>query len=102
MGGLREHVEGVHALKVVANLSEVLQVAGERARVAGDVDDLLRLEVDQSLAGVRIQASPGWIKHDQIDGFDLLHEFRKNEFDSAFVKADVLKLVQVAREIEAG
>ena len=38
MCGLGEHVEGVHALQAVPKFNEILQVAGEGARVAGDID----------------------------------------------------------------
>ena len=52
MGGLREHVEGVQALQAVAGFSEMFQVAGEGAGVAGNVDDLLWVKV--GLLGIHV------------------------------------------------
>ena len=102
MRGLGEHVEGVHALQAVPKFNETFQVAGEGARIARDVDHLLRLEIDQCLAGFGVQSSAGWIEHDQVDRFDLLHELGQDHFNRAFVEADVFERVQVAREIKAG
>ena len=102
MGSLGEHVESMHALKGITCLNEMFQVAGEGARVTGDVDDLLWVEVNQSLFSFCVETRAGWIQHDQVDRFDLLHELGQYHLNRAFIKADVLKLVQVTREIEAG
>ena len=102
MGGLGEHVEGMHALQTVAVFAEIPQVAGEGAGVAGDIDDFLWGEVDESLAGFGVETSAWWIEHDQVDRFDLLHELGQDHLHRSFIQADILKLVQVAREIETG
>jgi len=47
--GLREHIERLHRLEGVAAFAEDRQVAGERGRLAGDVDDPLRLGGDQGV-----------------------------------------------------
>ena len=41
MRGLGEHVESLNVLQAVAGFTEMFQVAGEGAGVAGDVDDLV-------------------------------------------------------------
>jgi len=102
MGGLGEHVEGVTTLEVVAGFTEVFQVAGEGAGVAGDVDDLLRVKVDERLAGFGTETSAGRIEHNQVDRFDLFHDFGQDHFNSAFIETEVFKLVQIAHKIEAG
>jgi len=102
MGGLGEHVEGMHTLQVVTSLPEVFQVAGEGAGIAGDVDDFLRVQVDECLAGFGIETGARWIEHHQVCGFDLLHDLGQDHFNSTFVEADILKLIQVSREIKTG
>ena len=41
--GLGEDVEGVHAVQAISCFFELFQVAGERAGVAGDIDDFTRV-----------------------------------------------------------
>ena len=41
--GLGEHVEGMQAVQAIASRAELFQVAGERAGVAGDIDDFTRV-----------------------------------------------------------
>ena len=43
MRGLGEHVEGMQAVQAIASRAELFQVAGERAGVAGDIDDFTRV-----------------------------------------------------------
>ncbi len=52
MCGLGEHAEGVHALQAVPKFNEILQVACEGARVAGDVDHFV------SQAGLEFPSPP--------------------------------------------
>ena len=40
---LGEDVEGPHAVQAIASRAELFQVAGERAGVAGDIDDFTRV-----------------------------------------------------------
>ena len=40
---LGEDVEGVHAVQAISCFFELFQVAGERAGVAGDIDDFTRV-----------------------------------------------------------
>ena len=41
---LREHVDGLYEAHLVAGVLQRNEVTGERGRLAGDVDDLLRVE----------------------------------------------------------
>jgi hypothetical protein len=52
---LGEHVEGVTTLEVVAGFNEMFQVAGEGAWIAGDVNDLLGVKVNQSLRAFKLR-----------------------------------------------
>src|SRR5689334_20701988 len=45
---LREHVDRADALEHVARLGQLGGVGGERRRVAGDVDDALRVGLDDA------------------------------------------------------
>ena len=100
MGGLGEHVEGMHTLQAIAGFAEVFQVAGEGAGIAGDIDDFHRVQVDECLAGFGIETGAGWIEHHQVYGFDLRNDLWQDHFNSTFVEVDILKLIQVSREIK--
>ena len=102
MIGLGEHVKGVDALQGVAGFAQMLQVAGEGAGVAGNVDDLLWVKVNQGLAGAGIQPSPGWVQHDQVDRFELIDQTGQNRLNLSFIEADMIKLIQIADKIKTG
>ena len=53
MAGAREHIDGCDLLQRISELGEKQKIARERGRIAGDVDDALRLHgadgVDRSI-----------------------------------------------------
>jgi hypothetical protein len=64
---VREHVDGLGAREPVAGLLvQQLEVAGERGRVAGDVDDARRPGLGQAAQGLAGQAGAGRIDDDDI------------------------------------
>ena len=102
MMGLGEHVEGVDALQGEARLAQMLQIPGEGAGVARNVDDLLRVKVDKGLACTGVETSPGWVQHDQVDRFELIDQTGQNRLNLSFIEADMIKLIQIADKIKTG
>ena len=57
--GVREHVQRLHLLEPVARLDQLLQVARERGRVAGHIDQVRRRGGEQqAVMRLRVQARP--------------------------------------------
>ena len=59
---LGEHIKRLHILQPIATCRQALAVAGERSRVAGDVDDTCRPQRDQRLQGRARTSGPRWIE----------------------------------------
>src|SRR5215213_405214 len=59
---LGEHIDRLDGAERIAALAEDLQVAGEGRRLAGDVDDPVRLRRDQRLQHRRLTADAGRVE----------------------------------------
>ena len=64
--GLREHVDRLHPAQPIAGLGELGGVRGERRRVAGDVDDPLRLALDHPADDLLREAGARRVDDDDV------------------------------------
>ena len=74
VGGLGEHVDRADAAELVAGLLELGGVRGQGRRVAGDVDDLLRLALDQPADDFLREAGAGRVDDDDVGLAGLLEQ----------------------------
>ena len=99
---LREHIVGVEGGYNIAGFGEMFKVAGEGAWVAGDVDDLAGVEIDQRLAGFGVQTGARWVEQNEVNGFYFIDQVRQDGFNRSFIKADVVEFIQIVGKVEAG
>lgn len=92
---VREHVDGLDLFDAVAALCEEEQVAGERFRVAGDVDDARRRERDGGGEERLVAARARRVHQEHVAALAVLrhvhHEFARVGAD----EADVFHVVQL-------
>ena len=92
MRRVREHVDHARGRAAIARLvHQQPGVARQRGRVAADVDDALRLGLQQSFNDGAIASLAGWIEQYNIwSGFELGKQF----FDFSDLKCGVGNLVE--------
>ena len=89
MVGLREKVERGHALKGIAGGDQQRQVTRQCGGVAGDVDDLCWLSLDQPRKGIRVKPGTRRVDENKI-GFDL--QRWQDLFDRAYIERNMVIL----------
>src|ERR1051326_5960334 len=69
---LRKHVEGADGFDLVAGFAEGAEVARECGRVAGDVGDEARAEVDDAADDFRVGTGAGRVEEDEVNAFEAM------------------------------
>src|SRR5213596_620330 len=78
MRRLREHVHRLHPLEPIALTDESPEVAGERRRVAGDVDEPARPERDEGVEGLRMEPRAWRVGDDDLASAGGVRNARRN------------------------
>ena len=68
MMSLRKHIKSHHRFEGVAAGEQFLEIAGERGRVTGDVGNVTRMQVENSLDDDVLCAGSWRIEQQKIDG----------------------------------
>src|SRR5690349_23100557 len=93
--GAREHIHWLNPGKAIGSwVAEKAQIARERCRIAGDVDERAWRKLLNGAQDAGIAASARWIYQGDVNTLASTHELVNHALDLAFENGDILGAVR--------